>query len=88
MKYTTCPGCDNKVGIWPGDQVNFCCRPCWVTVWDHSFLADQQNREPVNYGHSQACDLRQEARRDEPVQAGEYTLKVSDALQEQVQRLR
>lgn len=87
MIFTHCPGCEHLVRVWPGNQVNFCCRPCWLSTWDRSYLADLEDRDPVNHGHSDSCWQRQDARRNEPVQVGEYTLMVPDAFATQVQSL-
>ena len=69
-RFANCPGkdCQGKVKIWPGDEVNFCCAPCWDFTW-----ANMQGQDVV-HEHSDQCAWRQLARVAEPVVEGEFKI--------------
>lgn len=77
-EYTLCPGshngapCGSVVKVWPGDSINFCCRPCWQTSWEpiQEQLNGHEDQVALDYGHSEQCWDRQSQRRGVPVVMG------------------
>lgn len=57
------PGCLSLVKVWPGDQLNYCCRECFETSW-RPIEDGLWGRDPVfvDNGHSGQCKLRQHNR--------------------------
>lgn len=70
-EYAPCPGvrfdrtpCGSVVKIFPGDQVNICCRKCWQTSWEpiQAGLMGDYDFVAVDHGHTDQCGDRQAAR--------------------------
>jgi hypothetical protein len=69
-EYTRCPAqdCDNKVKVWPGDKINFCCLNCWEFFFRyHIKKEDLDVGEPWPDPHSEQCRDRQMARVHEEI---------------------
>lgn len=80
--FAACPGaemsgCESKVVIYGGDKVNYCCGPCWATVWA-TFRGEPADLPEKP--HSTECVWRQDRRKGEPVVEGTFTVLAASTL--------
>jgi hypothetical protein len=64
VTYCPAPFCLNKVRVWPGDQINFCCLNCWRWTWENGQLRTRpfgEDGEEIPC-HSGQCADRQNLR--------------------------